>query len=56
MVNLEALDSFEVFPSAYFKKATQYVKVLTSNHFWAPAGSQTAIPPFLLCIKPYNRA
>ena len=28
----------------------QYVKVLTSNHSWAPAGSQTDKPPFLLCI------
>ena len=28
----------------------QYVKVLTSNHSWAPAGSQADKPPFLLCI------
>ena len=28
----------------------QYVKVLTSNQSWAPAGSQADEPPFLLRI------
>ena len=28
----------------------QYVKVLTSNQSWAPAGSQAEKPPFLLCV------
>ena len=32
----------------------QYVKVLTSNQFAAPAGSQAAKPPFLLCIVDMN--
>jgi hypothetical protein len=53
-VNLEALDNFEVFHK-HISRALQYVMVLTSNHFWAPAGSQAAKPPFLLCIKPNNR-
>jgi hypothetical protein len=30
------------------------LKVLTSNQFAAPAGSQAAKPPFLLCIVDMN--